>query len=168
MTAPIRLFTITFSDTRTAADDESGALLGSLLAAAGHEVVVHRIVREDEAAVGQALDEALAHDGVQAVVTTGGTGLAPRDLAGDLVAARLTRELPGFGEAFRRLSWEQVGARSVLSRAVAGAAGGRLLVALPGSVKAVRLVGEALLVPILPHAIDLLAGRTAHPGSAAR
>ena len=162
MAQPIRLFTITFSDTRTAADDEGGALLGSLLAGAGHEVVTHRIVREDEAAVVGALDEALAAPGVQAVVTTGGTGLGPRDVAGDLVAARLTRELPGFGEAFRRLSWEQVGPRSVLSRAVAGAAGDRLLVAFPGSVKAVRLGVEALLVPILPHAVDLLAGRTAH------
>jgi molybdenum cofactor biosynthesis protein B len=159
-----RVWTLTFSDTRTPEDDEGGQLLGQLLAASGHPLVAHRIAREDEASVAAALDEALAAPGVQAIVCTGGTGIAPRDIAIELIERRLERALPGFGEAFRRLSWEQVGPRSVLSRATAGTARGRLLVALPGSLKAVRLGVDALLVPILDHAVDLLEGRTGHGG----
>jgi len=158
----IRLVTITFSDTRVEADDEGGRLLGELLRGAGCEIVRHQIVREDAVSVGAALDEALGEPGVQGVITTGGTGLAPRDIAAEAAEQRLEKALPGFGEAFRRLSWEQVGPRSILSRATAGAARGKLLVALPGSVKAVRLALEGVLLPVLPHLVDLLGGRTQH------
>jgi molybdenum cofactor biosynthesis protein B len=159
-----RVWTITFSDTRTPENDEGGLLLGELLRAAGHEVLTHRIAREDEAAVGAALDEAIAAPGPQVIVCTGGTGIAPRDIAIEQIEGRLERALPGFGEAFRRLSWEQIGPRSVLSRATAGVARGKLIVALPGSLKAVRLGVEALLAPIVGHAVDLLEGRTGHGG----
>jgi molybdenum cofactor biosynthesis protein B len=158
----VRLYTLTFSDTRTEADDEGGALLRSLLEQAGHRVVGHRIVREGAAEVGAALDEALGLAGVQGVLSTGGTGLAPRDIAAEAASSRMEKELNGFGEAFRRLSWDQVGPRSILSRAVAGSARGRLLVALPGSPKAVRLALEQVLLPVLPHLVALIEGQTSH------
>lgn len=162
MSGPIRLVTITFSDSRTEADDEGGALLRGLLEEAGHEVVQHRIAREDADSVGAALEEALAHPRAQAVVTTGGTGLAPRDIAAEAAEARMEKKLPGFGEAFRRLSWEEVGPRAILSRAEAGSARGKLLVTLPGSPNGVRLALTRVLLPVLPHAVALLEGRTAH------
>lgn len=165
MSKAVRCVTITFSDTRTSEDDEGGKLLGELLGAAGHQVLRHRIAREDSESVERALTEALEDGEAQAVITTGGTGLAPRDIAAEAAERRLDKELPGFGEAFRRLSWEQVGPRAILSRAVAGSSGKKLLAALPGSPKAVRLALEGVLLPILPHAVDLLEGRTHHaPG----
>lgn len=160
--AGIRVVTLTFSDTRTTEDDEGGKLLGELVRQAGHRVLWHRIAREDEASVASALDEALGEAEAQAVLTTGGTGIAPRDITIEVAERRIERALPGFGEAFRRLSWEQVGPRSILSRATAGVAGGKLLVALPGSLKAVRLGLEAVILPVMPHAVALLGGRTAH------
>jgi len=162
MSAPVRLVTLTFSDTRDETDDEGGALLREVLSGAGHEILAHRIVREDLGSVEAALKEALAWPGGQAVISTGGTGIAERDIAAEAAGRLLSKELAGFGEAFRRLSWEQVGPRSILSRAVAGVARGRLLVALPGSPRAVRLGLEQVLLPVLPHAVALLSGRTAH------
>jgi molybdopterin adenylyltransferase len=159
-----RFATITFSDSRTSADDEGGALLGALLSKAGHAVVRHSIVREDAPAVATAIDEALADPGLEGVICTGGTGIALRDVAIEIIEARFDKPLPGFGEAFRRLSWEQIGPRAILSRATAGVGKGKLVVALPGSLKAVMLGVNEVLLPVLPHAIDLLAGRTGHGG----
>ncbi len=162
MSEPIRLFTITFSDSRTEANDEGGALLRAILVEAGHQVLCHRIAREDFQSVETAWEEALAYPLVQAIITTGGTGLAPRDIAAESAEARMEKKLPGFGEAFRRLSWEEVGPRAILSRAEAGSARGKLLVTLPGSPKAVRLALTKVLLPVLPHAVALLEGHTTH------
>jgi molybdenum cofactor biosynthesis protein B len=90
------------------------------------------------------------------VVTTGGTGIAPRDQTYEVVDALCEKRLDGFGEAFRRLSWQEVGARAILSRAVAGTRGRTVLVALPGSVNAVRLAVSRVLAPVLPHMVALL------------
>jgi molybdenum cofactor biosynthesis protein B len=157
----LRLAVVTFSDSRTEATDTGGALLASLLEAAGHLVVQRRLVREDEGAVRAAFADVLATD-VDAVITTGGTGIAPRDIAIDVLEPLFDKRLDGFGEAFRRLSWDQVGARSLLSRATAGTARGKLVVALPGSEKAIRLGINDVLLPFLPHAIALLRGDTQH------
>lgn len=159
--AAIRAVVLTFSDSRTDADDTSGKLLVSLLEAAGHVVVAKRIVREDEATVRQAFDEALASE-VDVIVSTGGTGIAPRDIAIDVLERRFDKKLDGFGEAFRRLSWDEVGARSLLSRATAGTVGTTLVAAFPGSEKAVRLGVRDVLLPVLGHAVALLRGHTSH------
>ena len=110
---------------------------------------------------GDALDRAaivaaIEGDGADAVVTTGGTGIAPRDQTYEAVDALLEKRLDGFGEAFRRLSWDEVGPRAILSRAVAGTRGRAVLVALPGSVKGVRLAVTQVLGPVLPHMVALL------------
>ena len=155
---PIRVAAITVSDTRTASDDEGGARLHERLEAAGFAVPVRQIVRDEpeelRAAIARVCDEDLA----DAIVTTGGTGIAPRDRTYEAVCALLEKTLDGFGEAFRRLSWDEVGARAVLSRAVAGIHRGRLVAALPGSPKAVVLAVDRGLAPILPHVVALARG----------
>ena len=157
----IRVATLTLSDTRTPADDEGGRLLGELLGAAGFEVASHAIVREDDDAIRAAVVERCASD-VGAVILTGGTGVAPRDRTIEVLAPLFDKTIDGFGEAFRRLSWEQVGPRAILSRAAAGVVRGRVVAALPGSVKAVRLGVEQLLAPTLAHAVELARGAAGH------
>lgn len=158
----IRVATVTLSDTRTLEDDEGGKLLGGLLADAGFEVAVHAIVREDAGAMRSHV-EALAGDaGVDAIVLTGGTGIAPRDQTIEAIAPLFDKTLDGFGEAFRRLSWDEIGPNAMLSRAVAGTRNGRVIFALPGSPKAVRLAVERLIAPVLGHAVGLASGRGGH------
>jgi molybdenum cofactor biosynthesis protein B len=159
---PVRIATLTLSDTRTPEDDEGGRLLGELCRAAGFAVVSHAIVREDDDAIRSAVLERVADAGVDAVVLTGGTGVAPRDRTIEVITPLFDKPLEGFGEAFRRLSWDQIGARAILSRAAAGVVRGRVVAALPGSLKAVRLGVEALLAPTLAHAVELAQGRGGH------
>ncbi len=161
-----RVATLTLSDTRTPETDEGGRTLGDLLRAAGFAIASHAILREDADAVRAEVARLCAGAEIDAVVITGGTGVAPRDRTIEAVTPLFEKELPGFGEAFRRLSWDQIGAKAILSRAVAGVVGGKLVVALPGSVKAVRLAVEELVAPTLAHAVDLLQGRPADHGHA--
>lgn len=157
----VRIATLTLSDTRTIEDDEGGRLLGELLRTAGFEVVSHAIAREDEAAIRAAVTAALDTE-IDALVLTGGTGIAPRDRTVEVLAPLFDKTLDGFGEAFRRLSWDQIGANAILSRAAAGVIRGRVVIALPGSLKAVRLGVEQLVAPTLKHAVDLASGRSTH------
>ena len=157
----LRIATLTLSDTRTPETDEGGRYLGELLRAAGFEVVSHAIVREDDDAIRAAVVERCAAD-VGALVITGGTGIAPRDRTIEVLAPLFDKTLDGFGEAFRRLSWDEIGPRAILSRATAGVVHGRVVIALPGSIKAVRLGVEELIVPTLAHAVALAAGRGGH------
>jgi molybdopterin adenylyltransferase len=163
MSAALPVAVLTFSDTRTRETDTGGALVCRLLTEAGHVVVHHTIVREDVGQVRAALTALLGSSAV-AVVTTGGTGVAPRDVAIDVLEELFDKKLDGFGEAFRRLSWDQVGVRSLLSRAAAGIVEGKLFIALPGSEKAVRLAMETLVVPMLPHTVAVLSGSTPESG----
>ena len=162
MSPPVRVATITSSDTRTSADDDGGRVLGERLVAAGFVVTSHAIVREDDGVLGEAIDALLKRADVDAIVITGGTGVAPRDRTFEAVMPRLEKTLDGFGEAFRRLSWDEIGPASILSRAVAGVAALKVVVALPGSVNAVRLAVDALLAPTLAHAVGLASGRATH------
>jgi molybdenum cofactor biosynthesis protein B len=153
-----RVITVTVSDTRTAATDASGKALAEELAA--FDLVRHVIVPDIPGPIREIVDDALAE--VDAVIVTGGTGIAPRDVTIETLSTLFDKELEGFGEAFRRLSWEEIGARAVLSRAAAGVAGTSLLFLLPGSEHAARLGAKALIAPILGHAVDLVNGRTKH------
>lgn len=149
------LCTITVSDSRTRETDAGGQLLRGLLEEGGFGLGLHQVVRDDPQEIQQALRRV---GGADAIVVTGGTGIGPRDVTVEAVEPLLTRKLDGFGEAFRRLSWEQVGARSVLSRALAGTMGGKLVFVLPGSPKAVSLGVKELIVPLLGHALEMLSG----------
>jgi molybdenum cofactor biosynthesis protein B len=155
----MRVAAITVSDTRTLADDEGGNKLKERLEAGGFTVSFRAIVKDEPEHLRLVIAKICDQDLADAIVTTGGTGVAPRDQTYEAVAGLLEKTLDGFGEAFRRLSWEQVGAKSILSRAVAGVHRGKLIAALPGSPKAVVLAVDALLVPILPHVKNLLAGK---------
>lgn len=160
--------TLTFSDTRTDADDEGGLLLGDLLRAAAFDVVEHRIVREDVETMRSVVRELAARTAVEAIVTTGGTGLGPRDMTLAALEPLFTKPVVGFGEAFRRLSWDEIGARAVLSNATGGVVGQTIVLALPGSPKALKLAVPKLVVPMLPHAIDVARGRVGHHGAPKR
>jgi len=151
---------VTVSDTRRGDDDLSGAAIARLLERAGHRVRVRAWVRDDPVAIRRAVREAIAREDVEVVVTTGGTGIAPRDRTPEALAPIVTAWLPGFGEHFRALSRAQVGTAAWLSRAAAGVAGRTLIVMLPGSVPAVTLAVGRVLLPELLHAVRMLGRST--------
>jgi len=151
--APVQVSTaiVTVSDTRTLESDTGGALAEELLAGAGHPVVERRIVADEPAEIAAAVSELVSRHEVQAVLLTGGTGVAPRDVTPDTVEPLLQRVIPGFGELFRMLSYEEIGSSALLSRALAGLLKGRVVFVLPGSRGAVRLGLEKLVLPELGH-----------------
>ncbi len=147
----IRCAVITVSDTRTAATDTSGQCIQQLLSEAGHTVAAYHIVPDEPDAIRQLLLHHLQADSTDAVLLNGGTGLSPRDGTYEVVKACLEKELTGFGELFRYLSYEEIGAAAMMSRATAGVARGKVIASMPGSTAAVRLAMEKLLVPELAH-----------------
>ncbi|MBW3628102.1 MAG: MogA/MoaB family molybdenum cofactor biosynthesis protein [Gemmatimonadetes bacterium] len=148
---PVSVAIITVSDSRTAETDVNGAYLREAIASAGHRVASYHVVPDSPSLVAMALDEVAAAGEARIVLLNGGTGIASRDNTFDVVKARLEKEIPGFGELFRMLSFEQVGAAAMLSRAVAGVAGSAILISVPGSPAAVRLAWERLIAPELEH-----------------
>jgi molybdenum cofactor biosynthesis protein B len=151
--AAVGCFVLTISDTKTPDTDTSGALIRELLAAAGHSVIGAAIVRDEPADVARLVREACANPAVQAVLLTGGTGITSRDSTFEAVEALLDKRLPGFGELFRMLSYQEVGAAAMLSRAQMGVHARRIVASLPGSPNACRLALEKLLIPELPHLV---------------
>ena len=151
--APERVPTavVTVSDTRDLESDTGGRLVESLLQEAGHPVSGRTIVKDEPAAIRAALTAALATEQTRAVVFTGGTGIAPRDVTPDTLEPELERVIPGFGELFRMLSYEDIGSAALLSRALAGLRGGKVVFVIPGSRGAVRLAMEKLILPELGH-----------------
>ena len=141
---------ITVSDSRTELTDKSGALIQSMLQEAGHEVVGYRLVKNDAQQITQALTHMLAGR-ARFVMLTGGTGPGTRDITVETVQSLLEKELTGFGELFRILSYEEIGAATILSRATAGRIGNKFVVCCPGSSGAVRLALSEILIPELAH-----------------
>lgn len=162
MTTPIRAAVITVSDacSRGEREDASGAALIELLTASGAEVVDRRILSDDLAPLVQALEEISKRGDVNLILTTGGTGLGPRDNTPEATRQVIEREAPGIVEAIRAESLK-VTPMAMISRGVAGVASGTLIINLPGSPKAVR-ESFAVIEPVLAHAVDLLAGKTRH------
>jgi molybdenum cofactor biosynthesis protein B len=149
----VRCHVITVSDTRTEETDTGGRAIVELLQAGGHVVMGRTIVKDDPDQIRSTIERLLAAPDVQVVVTTGGTGISSRDSTFEVVSAMLQKRLDGFGELFRMLSFQEIGAAAILSRACAGLVAGRIVVSLPGSEAAVRLALEKLLVPELGHMV---------------
>lgn len=147
----IGCFVLTISDSKTPDTDTSGALIRDLLNKAGHAVVGHAIVKDEPAQVTARVREGCADPNVQAFILTGGTGVTSRDATFEAVEALLDKRLTGFGELFRMLSYEEIGAAAMLSRAQAGVVKGRALFSLPGSPNACRLALDKLILPELGH-----------------
>mgnify|MGYP000024963875 CR=1 FL=1 len=145
---------VTVSDTRGESDDVSGQRIRALLEAAGHRVGFYRVVRDEPVRIAALLRG--APDDVEVLICNGGTGIARRDTTYEAIAGLLDKEITGFGELFRLLSWEQVGAAAMLSRATAGIAGTRAIFSLPGSTKAVELAMTKLILPQLGHIVGLV------------
>ena len=156
---------VTVSDSRSPDDDANGAWLQEAIRAAGHDVSGYRVVRDEPDEVEDALRRAV-DGGARVAVFNGGTGIAPRDTTYDVLARLIERPIPGFGELFRMLSWEQVGSSAMLSRATAGIHGGTVVFSLPGSPAAVRLAWERLIEPELKHLAWLVAGDAPESGGA--
>ena len=135
---PINIAVATISDTRTAADDRSGDTLAARIEAAGHMVAARTIVRDEAEAIVSQLTAWIEDPQVDCVITTGGTGVTGRDVTPEAFARICEKEIPGFGELFRMLSYRTIGTSTVQSRACAGVAGGTYLFALPGSTGAVK------------------------------
>ena len=149
----IGCWVLTVSDTKTSETDTSGALIRELLNGAGHQVVGSTIVRDEPVDVQRVVRETCADGRVQAVIVTGGTGITSRDSTFEAIEALLDKRLPGFGELFRMLSYAEIGAAAMLSRAQLGVRAQRIVVSLPGSPNACRLALEKLLIPELPHLV---------------
>jgi len=146
-------YVLTVSDSRSRETDTSGQAVASLLVEAGHTIIDHALVPDEPARVADLVRGVLQRGDVRAIITTGGTGIAPRDSTVEALAGLFDRQLPGFGELFRMLSFEQIGPAAMLSRATAGTAGRHVLFLLPGSEHAVRLAMTRLILPELGHVV---------------
>lgn len=146
---------ITVSDTRSPQTDKSGQLIVQLLGAAGHAVGTYAIVKDEPAQI-RAQMETLGRSDLVVVIFNGGTGIAPRDTTYDAIESLLEKTLPGFGELFRQLSYQEIGSRAIASRAIAGVYQGKLIFSLPGSSNAVELAMQKLILPEINHLVSQL------------
>jgi molybdenum cofactor biosynthesis protein B len=144
---------ITTSDSRTEAEDESGRLIKQRLTDSGHTVAFYTILKNDAAILREEIEELVAGDSVQAIITSGGTGLSHRDVTVDTIATMLEKKLDGFGELFRQLTYQEIGPGSVLSRALAGVVKGKVIICIPGSTGAAALAMDKIIVPELGHMV---------------
>lgn len=149
-----RVAVVTVSDTRRLETDTGGSRIVQWLQQAGHRVVARQIVVDQAEAIREAIRTIVDSGEADAVLLTGGTGVGSRDVTFETVSALLTRTLPGYGELFRYLSYQQVGAAAMLSRTVGGLVGQIVVLTMPGSPKAVDLAMQELILPELAHLVD--------------
>jgi molybdenum cofactor biosynthesis protein B len=151
--ATISYALIVISDSRTEQDDESGKLFKEKLAEHGHKLISYSLIKNDAESVRHRITELLKQDDVQVIITSGGTGLSHRDITVETVTPMLEKKMDGFGELFRSLSYVEIGVSSLLSRAVAGVANGKVILSLPGSLGATRLALEKIIIPEIGHMV---------------
>ncbi|MEY8733879.1 molybdenum cofactor biosynthesis protein B [Peribacillus frigoritolerans] len=157
VTEAVRCMVITVSDTRDEETDKSGALMKELLKSSGHEVTGYVIVKDERKAIQDAVTSGSQSGMVDVILTNGGTGIAKRDVTIEAVKELMTKEIPGFGEIFRMLSYqEDIGAAAILSRAIAGVVNNKAVFSTPGSSGAVRLAMNKLILPELGHVVGEL------------
>lgn len=150
----VRCKVITVSDTRTDTTDKSGKVLHELLSEAGHFVTAYEIVKDDKESIRQAVLSGYHQEDVDVILTNGGTGITKRDVTIEAVSALIDKEIVGFGELFRTISYlEDIGSATMLSRAIGGTMGRKVVFAMPGSTGAVRLAMNKLILPELGHII---------------
>ncbi len=149
---------ITVSDTRTPENDRSGQIIQQLLQAAGHQISTYSIVKDEPQAIAELLEYLQLQFKLEVIIFSGGTGIAPRDTTYDVVSNWLTKTLPGFGELFRYLSYQEIGSRAISSRTVAGVRDRQIAFSLPGSSNAVQLAMERLILPELNHLLRQVKG----------
>jgi molybdenum cofactor biosynthesis protein B len=147
----VRVAVVTVSDTRTPDTDENRHYIQRRLTELGHELTAYRLIKDEPDQVGTALDELAAMASVRMILFNGGTGIAPRDTTYDVISRMLEKTLPGFGELFRLLSFQEVGAAAMLSRATAGVYRSTFVASMPGSPNAVQVAMEKLILPEINH-----------------
>jgi molybdenum cofactor biosynthesis protein B len=147
---PVPIAVVTVSDTRTPDTDQNGLFLKAQIAASGNTVASYHLVHDDTETV-MLLAAQLVETDARIIIFNGGTGIAPRDNTFDAISTGLEKTLPGFGELFRMLSYEQIGSASMLSRATAGMRQGKMIFSVPGSPAAVQLAWEKLIAPEIDH-----------------
>ncbi len=152
----VRCAIITLSDTRTESTDKSGAAIRERVLKEHHEIAHYQILKDEPAELHKLLTDLLARNDIDAILTNGGTGISKRDQTISVIEKLLDQPLPGFGELFRMLSWEQIQSGAMLSRAIGGIARGKLIFAMPGSTKAVELAMTKLILPEIKHLVSEL------------
>jgi len=151
--ASVKLAIVAVSDTRTLETDTSGLLIDQISTQAGHEVAWRKIVRDEPAEIQNVIAESQSDPSIQAILITGGTGISPRDQTVETLEKLFTKSIPGYGELFRWLSYQEIGPSCILSRATAGLIGHQVVLLMPGSRAAVKLAMEKIIVPELPHLV---------------
>lgn len=144
---------IIVSDTRDEKTDESGKIAKELITNVGHDVQAYRIITNNKALIQTTVREMLQNPKINVILTSGGTGISKRDMTVDAVSELLDKRVEGFGELFRKLSYEEIGEAAMISRAMAGTTDGKLVFCLPGSKNAVKLALSKLILPELGHLI---------------
>lgn len=159
-TTPIKVqcAVITISDTRTPESDRSGRVIQQFLDEAGHHLLIYRILPDEPTQIFTVLQELGSMTELDAIIFNGGTGIAPRDTTYEAVSQLLEKTLPGFGELFRFLSYQEIGSRAIASRATAGIYLNKLVFLLPGSTNAVKLALGRLIIPEITHLVKQLKG----------
>lgn len=150
---------ITVSDTRTPETDKSGKLIHQLLIHAGHQIITYAIVEDEPQDIQGCLSKLNTISELEVIIFNGGTGIAPRDTTYDVISGWLTKTIPGFGEIFRYLSYQEIGSRAIASRAIAGVKNKKLIFSLPGSSNAVKLAINQLILPEMNHLVKQIQGK---------
>lgn len=149
----VKVFVVSISDTRTEADDESGAYIKEELEKAGHGIAGYRLIKDEPSEIVKLINAEASRGDLHAFILTGGTGISSRDSTFEAVRSLLEKEIEGFGEIFRHLSYQDIGASAIMSRAAAGSYHGKIIISIPGSLNAVKLAMEKLILPELGHMV---------------